>query len=205
MSWIILIVAAVIGFVSYRFIRRLRMETKASRLRQKGLLSKRQWGEMPFDKASAPMKMAFSEVSAKNAYQMNFKEMFNLFVHFALTADAGLDVDKTQELIDLLYDNLSEIKFLDNSHKVTGEYCMLQAATLYALICTQDKGANIKKRLMQGRNNQAGNDMFRQQKTDREYFEYMNKGYPNFCTLVSIMEPRKASLIEAVAGYLLTE
>lgn len=205
MGWLILIIVVIIGFVFYRFVRRLLMETKANKIRQKRTISKRQWNAIPFDDATAPMKMAFAEVSTKNAYQMNFKEMFNLFIHFALTADAELDVDKAQELIDLLYDDLSDIKFLGKEHEMTNEYCMLQSATLYALICTQDKGANIKKRLMDGKNNHAGNDMFRQQKTDREYFELINKEYPNFCKLVSIMEPRKATLIETVAGYLLTE
>ncbi|MEX0881426.1 MAG: hypothetical protein WDZ34_00890 [Candidatus Saccharimonadales bacterium] len=181
------------------------MEIKAKNFRQKRVISKRRWDGIPFDKAAAPMKMAFTEVSTKNAYQMNFKEMFNLFIHFALTADAGLDAKKTQQLIDLLYDDLSDIKFLDKTHKMTNEYCMLQAATLYALICTQDKGANIQKRLMKGKNNHAGSNMYIQQRTDREYFELMNKEYPNFCTLVSLLEPRKSNLIEVVAGYLLTE
>jgi hypothetical protein len=204
-GWLVLIVVVVIGLISYRFIRRMLMEIRAIKFRQAGISNRKNWSVIPFDNAGMPMKMAFNEVSTKNAYQMNFKQMFNLFIYFALEADARLDADEVQKLIDLLYDDLSDIKFLDNTHKMTNEYCMLQSATLFALIYTQDKGANIKKRLMKGKNNQAGNDMFLQQKTDREYFEFMNKEHTNFCILVSIMERRKSSLIEIVAGYLLTE
>ena len=151
------------------------------------------------------MNMVFSEVATKNAYQRNFKQMFNMFVDLALKADSRLDPEKVQNLIDQLYKDLSEIILLNNPKMMTNEYCMLQSATLYALIYTQDKGANIKNRLMNGNNKQTGNDMYMQKRSDRDYFEYMNKEHTNFCLMVSIMDPRKSSLIEIVGGYLLSE
>lgn len=208
MIWVILAVLAIVGFVLHRFTRRLMMDIKAGKARQKGLFSRRSWRAIPFQTSGphgVPMRMAFSEVATKSAYQGNFKVMFDRFIDVALIADDKSNPDEVKKLIEMLYDDLSAIKFLGESHTVTREYGMVQAATLYALICTQDKGANIKRRLMEGKNVQAGNDMYLQQKTDREYFEFMNERYPNFCQLVSILEPRKANLIEIVAGYLLTE
>ncbi len=205
MIWITLAILLVIGFILYRGVRRISMSVRAAKLGKKGVLSKRSWRAIPFDSAGIPMHMAFSEVAAKSAYQGNFKVMFGRFVDIALLADDKLNSDEARRLVKTLYDDLSAIKFLGESHTITREYGMVQAATLYALICTQDKGTNIKSRLMEGKNSQAGNDMYLQQKADKEYFEFMNGRYPNFCQLVSILEPSKAVLIEIVAGYLLTE
>jgi hypothetical protein len=208
MIWIILAVVVLIGFVVYRFSRRLMMDIRAGKARQKGLFSKRNWRAIPFQMTGShgvPMRMAFSEIATKSAYQGNFKVMFERFIDVAMIADDKLDPEEVTHLVETLYDDLSAIKFLGESHTMTREYGMVQAATLYALICTQDKGANIKRRLMEGNNAQAGNDMYLQQKTDREYFEFINEQYPNFCQLVSILERRKTTQIEIVAGYLLTE
>lgn len=208
MIWIILVVLVVVGLISRMFIKRLLMDLRAGKARQKDLFSKRNWRAIPFHTSGAhgvPMRMAFSEIATKSAYQGNFKVTFERFIDVALIADDKLNLDEVRHLVETLYDDLSAIKFLGESHTITREYGMVQAATLYALICTQDKGANIKRRLMEGANNHAGNDMYLQQKTDREYFEFMNDRYPNFCQLVSILEPRKAVLIETVSGYLLTE
>lgn len=208
MIWVILAVLALIGFVLYRFARRLMIDIRAGKAGQKGLFSKRSWRAIPFHTTGphgVPMRMAFGEVATKSAYQSNFKIMFERFIHVAIIADDKINPDEVRHLVETLYDDLSAIQFLGESHPITREYGMVQAATLYALICTQDKGANIKRRLMEGRNAQTGNDMYLQQKTDKEYFEFMNEHYPNFCHLVGILEPRRSNLIEIVAGYLITE
>lgn len=208
MIWVIIAVFALTGFIVYRFTRRVLMDVRAGNAKQSGLFSNRNWQAMPLDTSGGhgvPMRMAFSEIATKSSYQGNFKLTFGRFIDTAMNADEKLNTDEVRHLIETLYDDLSNIKFLGESHTISREYGMIQAATLYALICTQDKGANIKRRLMEGKNAQAGNDMYLQQKSDREYFELMNERYPNFCQLVSILEPRNAVQIETVAGYLLTE
>ncbi len=208
MIWIILAALILICFVIYRFTKRLMIDIRAGKAKQKGLFSKREWRAIPFQTSGShgvPMRMAFSEIATKSAYQGNFKVTFSRFIDTAMIADDKLNADEVRHLIETLYDDLSAIQFLGDSHTMTREYGMVQAATLYALICTQDKGANIKRRLMVSKDNHSENNMYLQQKTDREYFEYMNDSYPNFCQMVSILEPRKANLIEVVAGYLLTD
>ena len=152
--------------------------------------------------------MAFDEV-AKSAYQSNFKLMYGRFVDLALIADDKLNPNAAKVISSELQSDISIYNLVDiqppESSKITRDFHMAQSAALFALIYTQDKGANIKRRLMKGKNSQASNGMYLQQKTDREYLEYMNKRYPNFCQLVNILEPSKAKQIEIVAGYLLTK
>ena len=212
MTWIILAVLLVIGFVIYRQVRLLMLDIQIARARRDQLF-KKAWAQIPFYEASTPLRMAFSEIFTKSAYRRNFDTHFNIYIKHALNADDRLDPRVVGLYSKQLMENLPGISgmSLDMSTDTAvgsgfpNESGMFLSAVLYALIVTQDKGMNIKKKLMLGKNNQAGNDMYLQKKTDREYFEYINKEYLNFFMLVGIIEPRKAALIEIVAGYLLTE
>jgi hypothetical protein len=210
MIWIILVVLVVVGFILYRGVRRVLMSVRAAKLKQKGVFGKREWNAIPFDEPSVPVRMVFNEVTTKSAYLANFKVMFTRFIDIALLADDKLNSGTVSVIARKLLSDISNGYSYDswwsaNYDLMKRESHMVQSAALFALMCTQDKGANIKRRLMEGKNSQAGNDMYLQQKTDREYFEFMNDLYPNFCQLVSILEPHKAVLIETVAGYLLTK
>ncbi len=205
MIWAILVVLLVVGFIFYRGMRRVLMSVRAAKLG----LNNKDWQALSFHSPSMPMRMAFSEVATKSAYQSNFKVMFSRFVEIAQLADNALNPDAVgvisrQLLSDISIENLRNIEPPSNS-KIAKDFYMVQSAVLFAMICTQDKGANIKHRLMEGRNGQSGGDIYTQQKTNKEYFEFMNNQHPNFCQLVGILEPRKAALIETVAGYLLTD
>lgn len=210
MIWIILLVILpLIGFILYRGSKRVIMNIKAAKLGQKGAFSQNTWQRIPFDTPSFPTRMAFSEVAGKSVYQSSFKVMFDRFVNVALSADDTLNPDAVSVISRQLYSDLSLGNLVHieppADSKIIKDFYMVQSAALFALICTQDKGANIKHRLMEGNNNQAGGDIYTQQKTDREYFEFINNHYPNFCQLVGILEPRKSVLISTVAGYLLTD
>jgi hypothetical protein len=210
MIWIILIILSLVAFVLYRGVRRILISVKAAKLRRNGVIGKRKWSAT-FDKVpSAPMRMAFTEVITKSPYLSNFKITFGRFIDTALIADESLNAEivsviSRQLLSDLSSGDLSSVDWSVKNVQIENETHMVHSAALYAVICTQDKGANIKRRLMEGKNVQAGNDMYLQQKTDREYFEIMNEHYPNLCQLVSVLEPSKSVLIETVAGYLLSE
>lgn len=210
MIWIILLVILLaIAFILYRGSKRVMMNIKAAKLGQKGAFSQNTWQRIPFDTASFPIRMAFSEVAGKSAYQSSFKVMFDRFVNVALSADDTLNPDAVSVISRQLYSDLSLGNLVNieppTDSKIAKDFYMVQSAVLFALICTQDKGANIKHRLMESKNNQAGGDIYTQQKADREYFEFMNNHYSIFCQMASILEPRKSVLIETVAGYLLTD
>ena len=203
MVWVFtLIVVAVAVFVLSARIRRLSMYSKAKKYNQKGLLKRKPWSVIPFHTAGTPMRMMVTEVTTKGPYMMNFKGSVERFVSVALIADDDLNADLVQNCLRLLYIDPANITFeMDDDSE---ESRMVKAAILYGLLCTQQKGSNIQSKLMHG-NNHAGSEMYVQQKSDKEYFEYMNKNHVNFCQLVSILEPKKSTLIETVAGYLILD
>jgi hypothetical protein len=212
MGWIILAIILVVCFVVYRKVYLLIIEKNIARARRDKIF-KKTWAQIAFYEPSVPMKMAFSEVFSKGAYRKNFDTHFNLFIKYALDADERLDARVVQMYSEQLMENLPAISgmSLDMDADTTvgsgfpNESGVFLSATLYALIVTQDKGANIRQKLMLGENNHAGNDMYLQKKTDREYFEFMNKEHSNFCKLVGIIEPHKSTQIEIVAGYLIMD
>jgi hypothetical protein len=202
MQIVILLVILVVAFVTYRGVKRTLISKRAAKIRQTRVVGKRQWSAVFSKVPSVPMRMAFTEVTSKSAYLSNFKVMFGRFIDTALIADDSLSADTVsvigrQLLSDISSGDLSNVDWSVKNVQMENETQMVHSAALYALICTQDKGANIKSRLMEGKNAQAGNDMYLQKNTDREYFEYMNDNHSNFCQLVSILEP--------VAGYLLSD
>ena len=198
---IVSVVIIVAVFILSARLRRLRMYSKARSYGQKGLLSKTAWRPVSYYSSGMPMRMAITEVVTKRPYMVNFKVSVERFVSIALLADTSLDGEKVQEALNVLYIDPSNLTLEVGDDK---EAYMVQSAILYGLLCTQEKGANIQKRLMRSENH-AGNDMYAQQKTDKEYFEYMNNHYANFCRVVSIVEPKKSIQIETVAAYLILD
>lgn len=210
MIYVILVVSAILGFFTFIFTRRLIVDIKAGKARQSGHFSKRSWRAIHFHikaPGGVPMRMAFTEVATKQSYQGNFKATLSRFADVAIEADDALDINKVATYLGtvLTYASDPGIWIHELSVSDAREAHMIESAALYALICTQDKGANIKNKLMLGKTTHANNDFYLQQKTDREYFEYMNDHYPNFCQLVDMLEPHKSAMIEIAAGYLLTD
>lgn len=207
----ILIIVVVVVFLFYRQARLLLIELNLAKARRDSLF-KENWTIIVFYVPNTPLRMTIQEVVNKSVYRKNFDVHFNRFMRYALIADERLDSRIVELYSSQLADNLliiSDMSLDADADQVVGrdftnEIGMVLSAALYAFIVTQDKGANIRDKLMLG-NKYIGNDMYLQQKDDKDYFEYMNKNYPSFCRLLSIIEPRKAVQMEIVAGYLLTE
>ncbi|MFO0920789.1 MAG: hypothetical protein U0451_03900 [Candidatus Saccharimonadales bacterium] len=214
MIWVVIVVIVAVGFFLYRGTRQILMSVRAGKLGQTKIISRKEWGHIDFNLDSAPLRMILSEIATKQNYRTYFEIMVRRFIDNAMLADTSLNEEEIEFILILsgqksrLYpieiDDFLDLEPPQKTQRAYREYQMIQAAFLFAIICTQGKGANVRSKLMQGKNKKVGGNMYIQKKTDRKYFEYMNNNYTNFCLLVGVLEPRKSVQIEIVAGYLLT-
>lgn len=200
--WILTgVVVAIVALKLTASARKRGMYAAARRANEKGQFQKRDWDTMLPVIAGMPLRMVVSEVNKHAVYMNNFKASTSRFVNLALVADDSLEDREVYRLVGLLFSDPSNLSFSSGSTREDG---VVQAGILYGLLCTQQKGAAIKQRLMLG-NNSQGSSMYAQQKEDKEYFEYMNNNFVNFCQLVSILEPKHSVQLETVAGYLISD
>lgn len=204
MKFILLAGVCVFAIYVLLLFKRVLHEVRIQKVRQSGLFERQDWSVVPFESPSLPMRMVISAISTQRVFQRSFEISVNRFVRLALTVDPSLSPEKVQGYMDVLLQDVSKIQFLSGTN-LPREYRMIQAAILYAIVCTQEKGANIRKRLMLGKNGSPNGDVFKQIHTDREYLIYMNDQFSAFCIAVGILEPRLSQQIQVASGYLILD
>lgn len=201
---IIITIASVLTLVLMRFIKYTLREVRAINLAKQGVFNTKYWDNIPF--TGTPISMAFTEVAKNAIYQKHFILTVNRFIYFAQVVDNRLDAgyieQKAPRLLECLHDPRL-LGMLLNSGEGQ-EDGVIQAAFMYALLCTQLKGEGIRKNLMEGNNKQGVKD-FSAKQTEKTYFSYINKHYPNLCQMICFLEPRKSYLMLTVIGYLILD